>query len=352
MNTLLAAVSPLLSQGSIFAAKTASISSVYIVTAALSLLMLVGYLCVIRKKDAWNLLLFSAVFVVDFGYLLLSVAPTLSAALFANRLSYLGSVFLPVAMLMIIFNAIHLHYPKWLAPVLITVGIGVFLVAASPGYLDIYYREVTLEIINGTSVLRKEYGPWHKLYLVYLLCCFVATIYAVSFAIVKKRTASTLHSVVLAIAVFVNIGVWLLEQLVAIDFEFLSVSYIISELFLLGLYLMIQEAQYQEEELQKRLALAEQTAVAVVAENDAKPTAEWVERCRLFAQRIPDLTPTERTIYGFYVEGKTTKEILKELNITENTLKYHNKNIYGKLGVSSRKQLREIAAALPTLSEE
>jgi DNA-binding CsgD family transcriptional regulator len=30
---------------------------------------------------------------------------------------------------------------------------------------------------------------------------------------------------------------------------------------------------------------------------------------------------------------------MEQLNIKENTLKFHNKNIYGKLGVSSRKQL-------------
>ena len=30
---------------------------------------------------------------------------------------------------------------------------------------------------------------------------------------------------------------------------------------------------------------------------------------------------------------------MQELSITENTLKFHNKNLYGKLGVSSRKQL-------------
>ena len=33
-------------------------------------------------------------------------------------------------------------------------------------------------------------------------------------------------------------------------------------------------------------------------------------------------------------------------NIKETTLKYHNRNIYSKLGVSSRKQMLEIAAAL------
>ena len=34
------------------------------------------------------------------------------------------------------------------------------------------------------------------------------------------------------------------------------------------------------------------------------------------------------------------------LEIKENTLKYHNKNIYAKLGVSSRKQLVMIASLL------
>ena len=33
---------------------------------------------------------------------------------------------------------------------------------------------------------------------------------------------------------------------------------------------------------------------------------------------------------------------MAELNIKENTLKFHNKNLYSKLGVSSRKQLLEI----------
>ena len=65
-----------------------------------------------------------------------------------------------------------------------------------------------------------------------------------------------------------------------------------------------------------------------------------------FLTNIHRLTPTENTIYDYYLEGKTTKEIIKELNITENTLKYHNKNIYSKLGVSSRKKLVETALEL------
>ena len=34
---------------------------------------------------------------------------------------------------------------------------------------------------------------------------------------------------------------------------------------------------------------------------------------------------------------------MKALDIKENTLKYHNKNMYGKLGVKSRKELMQFA---------
>ena len=58
------------------------------------------------------------------------------------------------------------------------------------------------------------------------------------------------------------------------------------------------------------------------------------------------LTPTENAVFSLYLDGKSPKEIMQEMNIKETTLKYHNRNIYSKLGVSSRKQMLEIAAAL------
>ncbi len=61
-----------------------------------------------------------------------------------------------------------------------------------------------------------------------------------------------------------------------------------------------------------------------------------------FRTGLKELTPTERTVFEAYTAGKTTREIMEQLNIKENTLKFHNKNLYSKLGVSSRKQLIEI----------
>ena len=73
------------------------------------------------------------------------------------------------------------------------------------------------------------------------------------------------------------------------------------------------------------------------------PLLHGIKYLHRFLTRVDTLTPTERCIYDYYLEKKTTKEILELLNIKENTLKFHNKNIYSKLEVSSRKELISIA---------
>lgn len=69
-----------------------------------------------------------------------------------------------------------------------------------------------------------------------------------------------------------------------------------------------------------------------------------LEEYEFFICNLGTLSPSEYRIYELYLSGKTAKEIVDILGISENTLKYHNKNIYSKLGISSRKQLLRFAA--------
>ena len=319
--------------------KGGTVSLIYGAATLLSVLMLAGYCLFIKKKDPWFLLLFSAVVVVDAGYLALSLSDTLAGALMANRVSYLGATLLPFAMLNIILDVSALRRPRWLMPLLTAAGTLVFLVAASPGYSDIYYKEVTLATVGGATVLRKVYGPWHSLYLFFLVGYFLSMLIVIVHAQRKKTLRSPSHATILFLAVGVNIGVWLLEQLVHTDFELLSISYLISELFLLTLYLMLQE-------------LSNAPAQALPADAPDQPTqaSADAERCSYLHRHLPELTPTERMVYDLYLQGKSTAQVLEELNITQNTLKYHNRNIYGKLGLSSRKEL--LALALQESAQE
>ena len=66
----------------------------------------------------------------------------------------------------------------------------------------------------------------------------------------------------------------------------------------------------------------------------------------MFLKHLHTLTPKEREIFDYYLAGKKAKEIMELAAINQNTLKYHNKNIYSKLGVTSRKQLLEYAALM------
>ena len=314
--------------------KSASLTIIYAAAAVLSLMLLIGYCCLVPKRDPWFLLLFASIFVVNLGYFTLAISRTLEEALLANRISYLGSVFLPMSMLMIILGATKSKYPKWLAAALMGLGIVIFLIAASPGYLDIYYKQATLVIVNGTSTLEKVYGPLHSIYLVYLLGYFGSMIAVIIHAIRKKRLTSVAHAVILLIAVFVNICVWLIGQLVDIEFEFLSISYLITELFLLGLHIFLMEAERLQQTLNS------QTPPSPSPSPVPRKTAE--EQHQRFLIGLSELTQTERAVYDAYISGMSTKEIMSLLNIKENTLKFHNKNLYSKLGVNSRKQLLEI----------
>ena len=136
--------------------KSASMSIIYGITAVVSFLLLIGYCVLIKKKEVWFLLLFSSVFIVNTGYFTMSISGTIGEALLANRISYLGSVFLPFSMLMTIFNLSRLKYKKWVPVFLFIVTTAIFFIAASYPYLDIYYKSATLENVNGMSVLIKE----------------------------------------------------------------------------------------------------------------------------------------------------------------------------------------------------
>ncbi len=60
---------------------------------------------------------------------------------------------------------------------------------------------------------------------------------------------------------------------------------------------------------------------------------------RIFKENLTKLTPKEHEVFNLYFKGHSSGEILEIEGFSINALKYHNKNIYSKLGVSSRKEL-------------
>ncbi|MDR0851074.1 MAG: LuxR C-terminal-related transcriptional regulator [Clostridiales Family XIII bacterium] len=70
------------------------------------------------------------------------------------------------------------------------------------------------------------------------------------------------------------------------------------------------------------------------------------ERFDTFVKNVNSLSRAERAIFNLYVEGYTAREIIQILHISINTIKTHNKHIYTKLGVTSRKELLDFVARM------
>lgn len=55
-----------------------------------------------------------------------------------------------------------------------------------------------------------------------------------------------------------------------------------------------------------------------------------------FARRVETLTPMERTVLQYYINGFSVNEIAEKEFISLSTVRKHNSNINRKLGVSTR----------------
>jgi DNA-binding CsgD family transcriptional regulator len=59
-----------------------------------------------------------------------------------------------------------------------------------------------------------------------------------------------------------------------------------------------------------------------------------------FDTLLNGLTERQREVYDLIISGKTNKEIMAELFIEQSTLKSHINQIYGKLSIKSRSELK------------
>ena len=315
-------------------------SSIYGLAMAVSLLMIGVYYYVDRKHDKWLLLLFVSVAVCDFGYFLLSLSKTLNAALWSNRIAYLGNVFLPFSLLMMIMSLSRFIYPKWLPKILVAANTVMLLIAASGGFLPIYYKEVSLGFDNGCPVLNKEYGPLHPVYKVFLFTYFVAMVAVIVHTAVRKTVISIKHTVFLAFVVVGNIAIWLVENMIHSSFEFLSISYIVTEGMILFLYSILQD--YGITDTPKEVVTV--TEQHTETDETIKAfTGEQIESIIKNWDAVDTLSQREKEVLRFLLENKKRKVIADTLFVTESTIKKHTAAIYRKLETTNRTELFEKA---------
>lgn len=311
----------------------------YSVIFALSLLAPIGYFLFVRgtQREPWLCVLFFAVCVVNFGYLLLSLSDTVELALLANKISYLGQAFVPLCMFMIISNLCGFSYRRWVSWTLIVAALLMFSLVLTTGHLDWYYKSVELIYADGAAKLVKVYGPMHPVNLVYVLTYFVAMLVLIVVSLKAKRAKSQKMVGLMLAVVIGNVGMWIVEKLVTWNFEFLSASYLMSEFVFFFVYWMLQDYVHVNDVPAN--ASEEKPAVIVVQSSDR------AEKLRLILSRLPEgttLSQRQTEVLEGILDGKSRKEIAADLHISENTVKMHTSSLYRVLNVSSRDEIHAL----------
>ena len=318
--------------------KTGNMALVYGAVAVMSVLLLVSYLLWEKKKERRFALLFSCVATVNVGYFLQAVSRTLTGAMMANRISYLGAAYSMLVMLLIIMDVCQVRKRKWLGRLLFGISTAAFLLAASGDWLGLYYEAVSIEMVNGMTRLVKDYGPLHILYPVYLISYFAMMVAVILHGAKKGKLASPKYAVFLAAVALCNLMVWAVEQFIDVDFEFLSVSYIVTEVMLLLIYSLLRDYGI----VQPGGGLVSARMLAQLNERRINPGAlppGMEDMFHHFADKVKTLSSAERRILGYYIDGHETADIPDLAYISIHTVKKHNRSIYQKLEVASRDEL-------------
>ncbi len=318
--------------------KIGTLSMVYGVVAHLSVLILLCYFVFDHKKKKRFLALFSCVAVSNCGFFLLSICKSILVAKIANAMSYYGGAFSILVMLRIICEVCQMRKQKWLNWGLFAITLAVATLAAGGDWLGLYYRSVSLNIINGTTHLVKEYGPLHSLYALYLAGYVVLMLLCIAYAAKTKRLSSPKYTLFLLVTVLLNVGVWLVEQAIDEEFEFLSVSYMITEILLLLIYNMLCDYGIIRPETGV-LSVQMLTQLNTRQVDPAALPPGMEDMFRSFSEKAKTLSSAERRILNYYIDGHDIAEIPDLAFISIHTVKKHNRSIYQKLEIASRDEL-------------
>lgn len=295
------------------------------------------YLLLVRKNQSepWLFVLFVCVSVVNLGYMLIAFSTSVEFALFANKITYLGQVFVPLCMFILISKLCGFTYKKRLVGILIGLAVLMFAIVATAGYLDWYYTGASIEKVAGATVLHKEYGPLHPTNLIYVILYFVAMLTVIGISLKRRKGASQKHAFIMMAIVVGNIGIWCIQKVIPWSFELLSIIYFMSALAFLCTRCMLQDYVHKRDI--PKYSPAEQRRLGIGI--TALSMEDKLSRVLSFVKADEQLGIREREILEYILAGEKRREIANALHLSENTVKTYTRSLYSKLGVSCREEL-------------
>lgn len=209
---------------------------VYTLFFIFSFIYLFILLAVFRNRvSSYYIMLFSTILITNYGFMQLTSATSLEAAVFANQTTYLGSSFVSFFTLMCLADLCKTPIKVWVQTVFIIFGSAIFFFSSSTGVLDLYYKDVFLISSHGVTTLGKIYGPMHALFPLYLGSAVSGGYFIIIKSFFNKKNVSYKNSILLMVLMTLCFASYILEGVISVHVPLVPVAYFITETALMSL---------------------------------------------------------------------------------------------------------------------
>ena len=223
------------------------IVNLYAILFFISLLMIVVLAVIGQKINITQyILLFVAIMISIFGHYVISVSDTLNMALMGQNMVYIGGVFTPMLVLFSTLKLLNMKIPTALWATLVGLALVVLGYVFNVPSSELFYKNIELDVANGMTVLIKERGPMHNLYMVLLLGCVVFSLaISVSCFFHKKNVSYKTISFVLVAVVITSVS-YFYKRMSGIQIELVPIAYILDEFIFVALIRKISQYEITE----------------------------------------------------------------------------------------------------------
>ena len=167
------------------------------------------------------------------GHLFIALSTTVEEVILANKIAYVGAVYVPMFFFLGELNICNIQITKKFKALVFGLSTLVLGLSLTTGYSDIYYKSVELVFRHGISDFDAQYGPLHVLFNVMLSVYLVSGLCVLCYALVKKKNVSYRNLLGLASMAFFGILSFFVFRENGCDILLMPVVYLLVELIML-----------------------------------------------------------------------------------------------------------------------
>ena len=179
-----------------------------------------------RSNNYLQVVLSLLLLISNIGYFFLASATTLSEALLANALAYIGGIFLPMMVMFILADFSKSVLPQWFVYFIATVNAVIFFMIALTGKYPFFYDNLKL-IVYSDGVADFMYTPAHFYYARFVIIAVevALSVFFTVLAHMGKKKASFKTMFIYVGMLMLGFLVYFLEKIFVSRYEFVPFFY-------------------------------------------------------------------------------------------------------------------------------